>query len=346
MAKRRKRDTKEAIVTAAPADRAGALVDALMQLELPFRATLELAYRRDLADAMIAGVAGIEEADVTRQRRRAVAWLATRIGRRQKEVEADLRELSPAEWAGRVEAEEPAPEPQAEAASADPGPQAEAAPAEQEAPPAAPGEEREAEAEGRGGAEGRAFPLPPPAAPDEPRGPSRTVLLVVMAIAAVALVVVIVIAAWGASDDGSGPDGAAGTAASRPGEEGPGRATPGEGDGEPTGAQGAVAMAPAPGAKLVGEVRATVSAKASRPMLTVELTGLPHPAGEYRAWLYDSVIDSIPLGASESGDGRILARLPAGWERYSFVDLSEQAAGETPHSGRSVARIPTADLRP
>ena len=99
-----------------------------------------------------------------------------------------------------------------------------------------------------------------------------------------------------------------------------------------------------PGADATGEVEVSLSGSEATPKIEIKLTGLAAPEGEYRGWLYNSVIDSRTLGRARSGDGVISATLPEGWQDYGFIDLSVQEPESIAHSGRSVARIAIADL--
>jgi hypothetical protein len=104
-------------------------------------------------------------------------------------------------------------------------------------------------------------------------------------------------------------------------------------------------MEPVPGADLGGgEVAVSITGSAAQPEIEIQLEGLPEPEGEYRGWLYDSVIDSRSLGRARSGDGVITATLPDDWERYPFLDFSIQEPDSIVHSGESIARIPVSDL--
>lgn len=320
----------EPIVTAEGADRV-ALPEALSELPLPFKATLELACRRGLDDSTIADIAGLEEAEIARQRERALEWLAGRTGSDggAGEVEEGLRQLSSAGWAGEAEqVDEAAPDERADVPDS---------------------EEEEQDSAER--AEPRPFPILPssPTAAGRDRHRSARRRLTAVALAAAAVVAVIVIASIRASDS-SDPRVARDPATSQPsrGEEGTGGET---GDGAEAGADSggeeapaAVAMIPLAGAEAEGDAMASLTGGSSRPRLELALEGFAAPEGEYRAWLYNSVIDSVPLGSTGEGDGTIGARLPDGWQSFSFVDVSIQGKGDEAHSGRSVVRIATADL--
>ena len=106
----------------------------------------------------------------------------------------------------------------------------------------------------------------------------------------------------------------------------------------------AVTMNFVPGADAAGEVEVRTSGSAAQPKIEITLNGLAAPDGEYRGWLYNSVIDSRTLGRARTGDGVISATLPEGWQDFGFIDLSIQRPQSTAHSGRSVARIAVGDL--
>ncbi len=365
---------EETIVTAEPAERAPKLPEALTELELPFRATLQLSYRRGMSDSAIADVAGLDEAEVARQRQRAVEWLARRTSDGEahglEEVEEGLRELSAEGWAGRSEEEDVAEATVDELAEA---PLSEPPPDDVEVDDV---EDGEADEEPKP----KPHPFPtqeqdgaPVADPGRRRWlPVAATLLGLALLAGVAL-----LAAGGSSDPADptttsaatpeSPAGPTGQGSGATGEDGSGskggsNATGDEAAGQPAGSgsspgQGetageaasdspAVEMIPMDGAVSPGDVMAAVAPDEAggSPTLTVALDGLPDPEGEYRAWLYASVIDSLPLAATKRGDGTIRASLPEDWERFPFVDVSIQQAGERAHSGRSVARIATEDL--
>jgi hypothetical protein len=62
-------------------------------------------------------------------------------------------------------------------------------------------------------------------------------------------------------------------------------------------------------------------------------------------WLYNSVIGARSLGSARSGTISIDAKLPERITRYRFVDISfEPADRNANHSGRSLLRVPTAEL--
>ena len=73
--------------------------------------------------------------------------------------------------------------------------------------------------------------------------------------------------------------------------------------------------------------------------LNLTVKGLPAArAGHYEVWLYNSVIDSQPIGRLRNGHRRLTARLPANVRHYRWIDLSFQPVGEINHSGESELR--------
>ena len=57
--------------------------------------------------------------------------------------------------------------------------------------------------------------------------------------------------------------------------------------------------------------------------------------GHYEVWLYNSVLDSRPLGRLATGGHRASYRLPADASRYRWIDISFQPLGVVNHSGAS-----------
>lgn len=93
--------------------------------------------------------------------------------------------------------------------------------------------------------------------------------------------------------------------------------------------------------------RASGTARLGGGRLVMDVRGLPDAkSGGYVVWLYDSVTDVRALAGFRRGRTRVTARLPEGFRRYRFVDISrEQPDGNSNHSGQSVLRVPTAGLR-
>jgi hypothetical protein len=102
----------------------------------------------------------------------------------------------------------------------------------------------------------------------------------------------------------------------------------------------AVKLNPLPG---VAGARGTGRIAADR--LELRLTGLP--PGRYEAWLYDSVAEARRLARFEGPDARVGAKLPDGFERFRFLDVSREPDDGNPnHSGSSVLRAPLKRLLP
>jgi hypothetical protein len=86
-----------------------------------------------------------------------------------------------------------------------------------------------------------------------------------------------------------------------------------------------------------GSVRLVGAAQHLR--LELRVRGLPRVhRGHYEVWLYDSVLDSAPLGRLTARASRALYRLPRGAIHYRWVDISFQPSGDVNHSGESVLR--------
>lgn len=103
-----------------------------------------------------------------------------------------------------------------------------------------------------------------------------------------------------------------------------------------------VPLAPGPAtgtARLVGEDDST--------RLRLSVKGLPAPPkGGYVVWLYNSVSDARSLGSHPRGGFTARTPLPAGYERFRFIDISrEPADGNRSHSGQTVLRLSVSSLR-
>ena len=342
-------------VAAGDAEPLHTLAAGLHELELPFRATLELRYRRGLPDETIAAVARFEQDEIQRQRRRALIWLAQRTGTRGPDaievIESGLASLTPAAWAGEPEpadelpsepAAAPEPEPEPEALPGEPRPDLAAT---QQLPTSAPPPRSPSASAPRPVPQPKPFPTPSRGQSGERSGDSGRRILGILALVAAAVALILILTS-GDSDGDSGAvpapqtTGSQGSGSDGSGSQGSG-AKGGAGEGT---AAGAVAMEFVPGADATGGIEVSLSGSGPQPKIEIALDGLPEPDGEYRGWLYDSVVDSRTLGRSRSGDGVISAKLPEDWQRYGFIDLSVQEPGSVAHSGRSVARIAIADL--
>lgn len=92
---------------------------------------------------------------------------------------------------------------------------------------------------------------------------------------------------------------------------------------------------------------ASIVARGGGASLRLSVRGLPSPAtGGYVVWLYDSVSDARSLTSSLKGRFQASTQLPAGYERYRYLDVSrEPADGNRNHSGESVLRVPLSALK-
>jgi hypothetical protein len=112
----------------------------------------------------------------------------------------------------------------------------------------------------------------------------------------------------------------------------------------PTPTQPAPGPVPDPLAGLPGGLAHVLgSVKLSGPVkhlkLNLRVKGLPTAHnGHYEVWLYNSVLDSRPLGRLRTGRHRLTVRLPDNARRYRWIDISFQPVGATYHSGESELR--------
>ena len=82
--------------------------------------------------------------------------------------------------------------------------------------------------------------------------------------------------------------------------------------------------------------------------LDLSVSGLPDPGDAgYVVWLYNSLTDARPLNRAQSEqEFELKTKLPAGAEKYRYVDVSlEPADDNRNHSGQSVVRVPLSSLR-
>ena len=289
-------------------------------------------------------MAQLEEPEIVRQRSRALVWLAQRAGIEGSDaieiVESGLTLL----WTDEPVSPEPppaedpepeVPEPDAvEESDAAPEPPTERMPLAESVPPPSSGPPASRSAAAPKPAP-KPFPKPQTKRASKPKpkpaaDDSNRRLLVLLAVAAVAVVLFIVLASGG-SDDAT-------TGSPTP----PVSSTTSKGSDNQT--SDSVAMQMLPSVAISGEIDVTTSGDPAQPKLDMKLKGLPDPDGEYRAWLYKSVIDSRSLGRARKGDGEIKAILPENWQDYPFIDVSVQKPGSIAHSGESITRISTEDL--
>ena len=160
-------------------------------------------------------------------------------------------------------------------------------------------------------------PEPAPRPPAEKPDDQGRFLLALLGGVAVTVVVVVVLALTGDDND--------------PAEVG--ERPPAE---QPAGGGGG--LAPLTGARGSG------SARIQDGRLTLTVRGLPDVTrGGYVVWLYDSVTEARAVAGFRRGNARVRARLPEGYRRYRFIDVSrERPDGNSNHSGQSVLRVPMA----
>jgi len=176
----------------------------------------------------------------------------------------------------------------------------------------------------RAGAEPAAEREPGPGGPPDPLPPAepgprrRAVLLALAGGAAVAILVAVVLALGGDDPPGfsDNPD-------------------PPEPEAPRTGRLEAVGA-------LDGAGTAGITGPEGRKILRITVQGLPRAArGGYVIWLYDSISNARALSGSRRGTFSMRTPLPPGFGRYSYLDISREAAdGNRNHGGQSVLRIP------
>jgi hypothetical protein len=312
---------------AVPADR---LPAALADLDPGNRALLDLSLRRGVSDAEIGELLRKDPDEVSRGRDAVLGLLADALdldgADRRERVRRAVSELPDEAWRGA-----PAPPPRDAALlreaqlardeddrpdeDGDERPE----PAVRRTPP--PGPERDKPKDDSPLARGD-FSFGPPAERRSSRG--RALALIVTGL--------ILLAALGAlllgGGDDDGDDG--GTDGADRQEPAPPRADAGR----------SVAIRPLAGGRGSGRLTAARDGR-----FVITLRGLPNPDGTYQAWLYNSVVDAIPLGTFREGSGRLPLRLPARAGRYRFLDVSlEPADSNRNHSGDTVLRAPLAKL--
>jgi hypothetical protein len=73
--------------------------------------------------------------------------------------------------------------------------------------------------------------------------------------------------------------------------------------------------------------------------LKLRVRGLRRPNdGHYEVWLFNSIVDSRPLGRLRNGVHVVALRLPARARHYRWIDISFQPTGLVNHSGESELR--------
>jgi hypothetical protein len=129
-----------------------------------------------------------------------------------------------------------------------------------------------------------------------------------------ALLVVVAVATSGGGDE----DGGGGQAATAPGAK-------------------PVTLRPVPvGGRASGGASGRITRDASG-HLVLHLTGLP--GRRSGVWLFDSIIDSRPIGTIEGSEGRVVLPPADKLRRFRYIDVSREDDDNPNHSGRSVLRV-------
>lgn len=91
---------------------------------------------------------------------------------------------------------------------------------------------------------------------------------------------------------------------------------------------------------------ATTIARGASVRLRLTVHGLPRPHGHYEVWLYDSVLDAVPVARFDAGRAIVNVTLPrARLAPHRALDVSyEPPDGNPNHSGQSLLRVPVAAL--
>lgn len=284
---------------------------ALARLEAPDRAVLELAIRHRRSDSEIAAVTGVNELAIEALRSEALRVIADDLGLQGEDARSDAA-LRLESVFGREDSEDSKPV----ARTVEIGEEVSRA---DHVPPARKrGEARRAEA-------GR-------------RRVGAALLLVALLVGTALFAIVL----SGGSDDPAESQEVSLDDEATPPEPQP-VPDPNGGGGGREGA-GAVELDSLTGSR--GTVSVSQIGNPDSGRLRIELDGLP-PAGRlYRAWLYNSVIGSIPLGSPVDGSGSIEAPIPGDASAFEFLDVSLQARGDRAHSGQSVFRVPLERVLP
>jgi len=344
----------------------GSLLTALRRLDPASRALLDLSLRRGVDDESIAGLLGTDAETVAADRDRTIERVAATAAAGGPEDALTVREAIaslPAErWA---EASPEAAPPGTGRAPAGPPRSAEPVPpaSVQSDEPWRPGPHPD----WLSGGGSSARPQRAPAKRRSPAGP-----LAVGAVLLIALAVLLGMLLSSGDDDGSpGTDGGSqtvgegeGAGAERPapaagasggetesrdgggsGEQSRPGGRDGRGGGEAN-APAAAALEPLPGKLDTGRGTARLEGEGEEAAVSLSVTGLPAPDGEYEVWLYNSLSDARSLGRFAGRQIELFQPLAVDPADYRFLDVSvEPADGNKNHSGQSVLRAPLEELR-
>jgi hypothetical protein len=293
------------------------LIDAAANLDPADRALLNLWVNRGLDDERLTELTGMPIDALHVRRDNIVAQLAAELGLPDEDVRGALEQISPDDEA----VSPPAPNGVTDAAPSPNGAmtvtEPDASPPDAEAPPPAPD-----------------LPPSPPEGPAEAPRSRRWLWLGLLALVVIAAAVIAIIAGGGRSSPAPRPR------ASTPSTATTATQTPAV----PTPAHPTANPVPAPLAGLPGGLAhasgsVKLSGKLKNLKLNLKVRGLPAAhAGHYEVWLYNTVIDSQPLGRLRNGHDRLTVHLPANVRHYRWIDISFQPVGVVNHSGESELR--------
>jgi hypothetical protein len=330
------------------------LIDASASLDAADRALLNLWVNRGLADAALAEMTGMTPEAIASRRAGITQRLGEQLGLPAHEIGAALSEIAAsigqaAVGAGQVSSNRPVPadavaggEPAAEPALNGAAPLAAAVqPASHDKPQ--PDNEPQPDDEPQPDNEPQPHDEPQPDEEPEPPAPAprnRNILLWAAGTAlGLVIVAVVLVLALGGGSGQRKPK--AQTAAARATTTAPPVPIPQTGPApSPT-----VSRPPTiPLAALHGGVvhaRGSVFLAGDGRRRRLKLTVIRLPAahrGHYEVWLYNSIIDSRPLGRLRNRVRHLTLRLPLGSRHYRWIDISFQPPGFRNHSGESVLR--------
>ncbi|HEX3830516.1 MAG TPA: hypothetical protein VHW04_01025 [Solirubrobacteraceae bacterium] len=293
------------------------LIDAAAKLNPADRALLNLWVNRGLDDERLTELTGLSIDALHVRREKIVAQLAAELGLPDEDVREALEQISPDDEAlgppGPHGVTGAAPSPNGAMTVTEP----EAPPPDAEPPPPAPD-----------------LPPAPPAGLPEASRSQRWLWLGLLALVVIAAVVIAIVASGRRSPP-----------APRPTARTPSTATTAtQTPTLPTPAHPTANPVPAPLAGLPGGLAhasgsVKLSGKLKNLKLNLRVRGLPAAdAGHYEVWLYNTVIDSRPLGRLRNGHHRLTVHLPANARHYRWIDISFQPVGAVNHSGESELR--------
>lgn len=294
------------------------LIDAAATLDPADRALLNLWVNRGLDDERLAGLTGLSIQALQRRRGRIVAGLSAELGLPESHVRAALEQISPDDVAlvasganGHVAPVVPvAPVAQATRDESPPAPAAPVSPEASDAPVAEPAPRRR-----------------------------RRVWLGLAGLAVIVAAVLVIVASRGSSSPTSTPRPRARTRPTNTATTTTPTPAPPVASPHPSGGPVPAPLAGLPGGLAHTSGSVELSGPRRHLMLNLRVRGLPAAhAGHYEVWLYNSVLDSRPLGRLRTGHATLTTRLPGNTRRFRWIDISFQPAGVLNHSGESELR--------